>query len=136
MGAPGEGSAGPRVVLARVARAAECQPGGTDILAAVSGGHGGVPLAGERGQQRRGVAARGADREVNVLQRPFEREFGREVTLIHLAELGVGDRGVQRAALDHFGELLVTDAQAVSKAAMERSVTPCYIAGRRVLRDA
>jgi hypothetical protein len=38
------------LVWAAVSWAGECQAGGADILAAVSGGYGGMPLAGERGQ--------------------------------------------------------------------------------------
>ncbi len=101
-------------VAPAVTWAAKCQTGGADVLAAVPGFHCGMPLARERRQQRRGVAARGVDREVDVFQRLLQRELGGEVTPVHLVELGVGERRVQRAALDDLRELLVADPEAIS----------------------
>jgi hypothetical protein len=103
------------VQLALVDRAAECQAGGADILAAVPGGYGGMPLVGERGQEWRSVATRGTDHKVHILQRPLERELGCEVAPVHLVELGAGDRRVKRPALDGLRELLVTDTEAIGK---------------------
>src|SRR5580658_2993307 len=101
--------------LVRWFSAGQGQPGGADVLAAVPGGHGGMPLARERGQQRRRLVTRDADREVHVLQRPLQRELRGIITAVHLVELGVGDRRVQRTALDDLGQLLVTDAEPVSE---------------------
>ena len=39
----------------------------------------GVPLPGQRGQQRQRVATAVADGHVDILERPFERELGRVV---------------------------------------------------------
>src|ERR1700733_11545758 len=91
--------------------AGQRQAGGADVLAAVPGVNGGMPLARERGQQRRRLVTRGADREVHVLQGPLQRELRGEVTPVHLVQLGIGNRRVQRASLDGLGELLVTDAE-------------------------
>ena len=54
--------------------------------------------------QRRRVAARDVDRQVHVLERPLQRELGREIAPFHLVQLGVGDRRVQRTALDGLGQ--------------------------------
>src|SRR6266511_2969956 len=71
------------------AEVAECQSGGADVLTSVPGRHGGMPLDRERAQQRRDIAGRGADGEIDVFERPLERELGGEVALVHLVELGV-----------------------------------------------
>jgi hypothetical protein len=47
---PGRGTVAAPEFLALLAWAAKGQEGGADVLAAVPGGHGGMPLAGERGQ--------------------------------------------------------------------------------------
>jgi hypothetical protein len=96
-------------------RTGQGQAGGADVLAAVPGGHGGMPLARQRGQHRRHLTARGTDHQVDVLQRPLQRELRGEVATVHLVELGVGERRVERAALDDLGELLVADAEAIGK---------------------
>src|ERR1700722_14925342 len=57
-------------VLACPAWSGQGETRGADVLTAVPGGHGGMPLAGQRGQQRRRLAPHGADREVHILQRP------------------------------------------------------------------
>jgi signal transduction histidine kinase len=53
---PGPSQRPPAARLALAAWVVQCQAGSTDVLAAVPGGHGGMPLAGERGQQRRRIA--------------------------------------------------------------------------------
>src|ERR1700733_7267239 len=91
-------------VLAGVGWVGEGEAGGADVLAAVPGGHGGVPLARQRGQERRRLATRGTDREVNVLERPLQRELRGVVAAVHLVQLGVGQRGIQPEALKVVGE--------------------------------
>jgi hypothetical protein len=76
----------------------------------VAGVNGCAPLAGQRGQQRQRVAARGRERQVHVLERPFERELRREVAAFDLVQLGVRDRRVERAALDRLGQAVGADA--------------------------
>jgi hypothetical protein len=61
-------------------------------------------LQGQRVQQRQGGAVRGGDRQVDVFDRPLQRELGREVFLLDLVQFGVSDRGIQRAAFDRLGE--------------------------------
>src|SRR5580693_3140956 len=102
-------------VLGCGVRSGQGQAGGADVLAAVPGGHGGMPLARQRVQQRQRLTACGVDHQVDVLQRPLQRELRGEVAAVHLVELGVGERRVQRAALDDLGELLVTDTETISQ---------------------
>ena len=70
---------------------AQCQACNADVFAAVAGVNGGAPLAGERGEQGQRIAACRRDRQVDVLECPFQRELGREVAACHLVQLGVGD---------------------------------------------
>src|ERR1700693_410078 len=84
-------------VLAGLAGAGQGQAGGADVLAAVPGRYGSMPLARERGQERRCLAARRTDSQVYVLQRPLERELRGIVLPVHLVELGAGDRRIQWA---------------------------------------
>jgi hypothetical protein len=50
------------------------------------------------------------ERQVHVLERPFERELRREVAAFDLVQLGVRDRRVERAALDRLGQAVGADA--------------------------
>src|SRR5580698_1404233 len=90
---------------------AQCQPRDADILPAVAGVDGGTPLTGQRGQHGQRAGACRSDRQVDVLERPLQREFGCEVTASHLVQLRVGDGGVERAALDGLRQLYFIDAQ-------------------------
>src|SRR5712691_2794521 len=84
---------------------------GADVFPAVTGFDGGVPLTGKCLEQRQLVAASRGDRQVHVFERPFQRELGCEVAAFHLVQLGVGDRRVQRPALDDVAELALIDSQ-------------------------
>jgi hypothetical protein len=59
-----------------------------------------MPLTGQRGQQRQPGPAAGVQGQVDVLERPLQRELGSVVTAGDLVQLGVGDRRVERTALD------------------------------------
>jgi hypothetical protein len=59
-----------------------------------------VPLAGQGRQQRQVRVASSAERKIDVLQRPLQREVRRIVAPVYLVELGIGDRRVRRGAFD------------------------------------
>jgi hypothetical protein len=74
-----------------------------------------VPLPGQRRQQRRLVVAGHLERQVHILERPLQRELGREIAAFHLVQLGVRDRRVQRSALDGLVQPGGVDAQPASQ---------------------
>jgi hypothetical protein len=61
----------------------------------------------------RSVALSGTDGQVHVLERPLQRELGSEITLVHLVQFRVGDRRVQRTALDRLRQLLMADIHSI-----------------------
>ena len=88
---------------------AQGQAGGADVLAAVPGGHGGMPLARQRGQHRRRLVPAALIARSTSFSAHSSGNSAAIITAVHLVELGVGDRRVERAALDDLGELPVTD---------------------------
>jgi len=92
-------------MLGSSAVAAQLEARGADILPPVSIGHRRPPLPRQRVQQRQRVSARGVDRQVNVFERPFQRELGCEIGSLHLVQLGVGDRRVERTCTTATGRV-------------------------------
>ena len=101
---------------------AKREAGGADIVPAVARVHSIAPLARQCGKQWQTAVAGRSEGQVHVLERPLQGEFGGEIALFHLVQLGVGDRCVQRAALDGLGQLGVIDAQ--RPASSRASATP------------
>lgn len=74
-----------------------------------------VPPAADRARHREGLLATFGERQVNVLDRPAQREVGRFVTGVHFGQLGQGHRRLQRAAPQSFALRLVIRAKPVGQ---------------------
>src|ERR1700722_20278939 len=101
----------PTLRCANVVSVLQGEPGDADVLPAVPRVDGGAPLPRERLEQRQPGAVGGRDRQVNVLERPLERELGGEVPAGPFVQLGVRQPRVERPALDRRVQVGRLDAE-------------------------